>query len=175
MTKAIAQDAGSKLIGLSDGVRSFIAGTDAFLKKNSISRLELCAKISALTGFIGIAGGILEFMIRSEKAAIRMCVPIEAEIDGKVVTTQESPWTPREIASIVEGSLSFIDNGVPDMPPESITPESRLDDQIYVYNPITDRRFNITNCNKAKSSIISRGESLEFWKRIALGDDISDV
>ena len=39
MTKAIAQDAGSKLIGLSDGVRSFIAGTDAFLKKNSISEI----------------------------------------------------------------------------------------------------------------------------------------
>ena len=175
MTKAIAQDAGSKLIGLSDGVRSFISGTDAFLKKNSIGRLELCAKISALTGFIGIAGGILEFMIRSEKSAIRICVPIETEIDGEVITTQESPWTAKEIASIVGGSLSFIDNGVPDMPPERVTPESRLDDQIYVYNPITDRRFNITNCNKAKSSIISRGESLEFWKRIALGDDISDV
>lgn len=175
MTKAIAQDAGSKLIGLSDSVRSFISGTDAFLRKNSISRLELCAKISALTAFIGIAVGILDFMIQSEKSAIRICVPMEAEIDGETVTTQESPWTPKEIAKIVNGSLGFIENGVPNMPPETVTPESRLDDQIYIYNPITDRRFNITNCNKAKSSIISKGESLEFWKRIALGDDISDV
>ena len=45
----------------------------------------------------------------------------------------------------------------------------------FVYNPVTDRRFNLTNCDKGKSSIISKGENLEFWKRIALGADVDNV
>jgi hypothetical protein len=50
-----------------------------------------------------------------------------------------------------------------------------LGPQAYIYNPLTDKRFNLVNCDRAKSSIISKGESLEFWKRVALGANVDDV
>jgi len=175
--KAMVQDAGEHLISLSDSVRTFISSTDSWIKKNSISRLELCAKIMSLTSWLGILGGLLDFALGGaiSKTPIKACIGIE---DGNVVTA-ESPWSAKEIAGSVGGYLSFINEGVPDLPPETTdtrTPSGREPaDIIYIYNPLTDRRFAITNCDKAKSSIISRGESLEFWKRVAMGADVDNV
>jgi hypothetical protein len=104
----------------------------------------------------------------------QVCIPIPVPAtDGNGETfIFESPFTTTELAEMTELQEVKYENIVTRTQPNGVAILGR---QAYIENPITDRRFNLVNCDKAKSSIISKGESLEFWKQIALGAKINNV
>jgi hypothetical protein len=109
--------------------------------------------------------GLLELARKGIEPCIKMPV-YDKETGEQIGTTLETPFTPEELSNLIDGPPTIIINE-----PSG----SELDNGSTLYNPITERKFNLVNCDKAKSSIISKGESLDFWKSVTLGIGVDNV
>jgi hypothetical protein len=151
-------------------INETIDAVQRYLGSGTNSRLELIQKISALGTILTLAYGLFEaFSGNGLEPCIKMKLPDGTEVVG-------SPWSAKELGGMIDpDNIQFYDEV--DYPP-GLAPGTGFDaitNPTFVYNPLTDRRFNLTNCDKARSTIISKGESVEFWKRIALGANIDNV
>jgi len=151
-----------------------IGAIQNFASQNIISNIDIGAKLMALNSLISLVGALIELGTKG----INVCIPMPVyDKDGNQIGfNTETPFTPDELIDIIE-STDFNNpqnqgGRVPD-----ITYSNQVDNGKpgYIYNPVTDRRFTLVKCDQAKSSIISKGESLEFWKRVALGANLDDV
>jgi hypothetical protein len=141
-----------------------------------VSKVELGSKLMAISSLISLVGALVELGSKG----IQPCIPLPIyDKDGNQIgSVLETPFTPNELQDLIDNT-EFNNPKYSDVVNNQIglnslgTAETR--DPGVLYNPLTDRRFNLTACNKAKSSIISKGDSLEFWKRIALGVSIDNV
>jgi hypothetical protein len=150
-------------------VKSTVDAIDSLISTNSSIRLELCAKLNGIGTILSLLYGLFDgFKDVNMDACLKM--PVEVDDPEKPSTwTLESPFNIQELSQMLNINNINYD--------ELITPTGPNQEPgtAFVYNPVTDRRFNLTNCDKGKSSIISKGENLEFWKRIALGADVDNV
>lgn len=172
LAKAGIQDFGTKSYGKYSILKGTVDAIDSLISTNSSSRLELCAKLNAIGTILSLLYGLFDgFKGANMDACMKM--PVASDDPQQPSTwTLESPFNIQELADMIHINNIKYDELITPTEPNREPPGGY---SAYVYNPITDRRFNLTNCDKAKSSIISKGENLEFWKRIALGADIDNV
>lgn len=168
--KAIINEFADLATGDLAWINEAIDAVQRYFNSGATSRIELIQKISALGTVLTLAYGLFEaFSGNGLEPCIKMKMPDGTEVIG-------SPWSAKELAGMIDpDNIQFYDEV--DSPP-GLTPGAGFDaitNPTFVYNPLTDRRFNLTNCDKARSTIISKGESVEFWKRIALGANIDNV
>ena len=169
LAKGAIQDFGTKSYGKFAIVKSTVDAIDSLITVNSSARLELCAKLNGIGTMLSLLYGLFDgFKDVNMDACLKM--PVEQDDPEKPSTwTLESPFNIQELSQMLNINNINYD--------ELITPTGPNQEPgtAFVYNPVTDRRFNLTNCDKGKSSIISKGENLEFWKRVALGADVDNV
>lgn len=158
------------------GVSNAIKALSNLVQSNMVSKVEIGAKLMALSSLIALVGALVELGING----IQPCIPLPIyDKDGNQIgTVLETPFSPSELQDLIDNtdfnnpkSSDVINNQIG---LNSLGTEETRDPGV-LYNPLTDRRFNLTACNKAKSSIISKGETLDFWKKIALGVNIDNV
>lgn len=151
-------------------VNTTIDAINDYVDGGAGSRLELVTKIAALGTILTLAYGLFSaFKDSGIDPCIKMSLP-----DGKEVFS--SPWSAKELAGMIDPENTvFYEEVDNNLGLEPGTGFNAITNPTFAYNPLTDRRFNLTNCDKARSSIISKGESIEFWKRIALGANIDNV
>lgn len=177
LPKAIVSDAVGKMNNISETINLFIKNIDNMIKSSAQGRIETSKRVLGLTALIPLLSGLWELSTKG----IEPCIPMplsDGNDPGVTKKTLESPFTTKELEKMVQLNNIKYDEIPLSEAEKSIRINSRnpgLESKAYIYNPITDTRFNLTNCDKAKSSIISKGESLEFWKRIALGANLDNV
>lgn len=147
-----------------------IDAVNSYLDGGANSRLELVTKVAALGTILTLAYGLFSaFKDSGIDPCINMTLP-----DGTTVFS--SPWSAQELANMIDPeNIKFYEQIDNTLGLEPGTGFNAITNPTFAYNPLTDRRFNLTNCDKARSTIISKGESIEFWKRIALGANIDNV
>ena len=168
--KAIMNEFADLATGDLAWINEAIDAVQRYFNSGTTSRIELIQKISALGTVLTLAYGLFEaFSGNGLEPCIKMKLPDGTEVVG-------SPWSAKELGGMIDpDNIQFYDDI--DSPP-GLSPDTGFDaitNPTFVYNPLTDRRFNLTNCDRARSTIISKGESVEFWKRIALGANIDNV
>ncbi|NDB81132.1 MAG: hypothetical protein EB127_00055 [Alphaproteobacteria bacterium] len=157
----------------SDIVKNILKAIEFTMKQEGDSIVELAAKLAGLGTCISLIYGIFTGF---KDADIDACIKMEMPNGAGSPAILESPFTIPEIAARLGiDDINYEDNLIPDNSRANGSANVALGQQAYLYNPLTDKRFNLTNCDRAKSSIISKGESLEFWKRIALGANVDNV
>jgi hypothetical protein len=179
LPKAIVSDAIGKLNGISNTINLFIQNIENMLGSIMASRIDTAKKVLGFTALIPLLSGLWELANKG----IEPCIPMplsDGSDPGERRKTLESPFNIAELAQMAQIENIKYDDKITSLDPitsanPGLTNGTQAAAGAYLYNPITDTRFNLTNCDKAKSSIISKGESLEFWKRIALGADIDNV
>jgi hypothetical protein len=157
----------------SDIVKNILKAIEFTMKSEGDSIVELAAKLTALGTCISLIYGIFSGF---KDADIEACLKMEMPNGAGNPTILETPFTVPELAERLGiDNIKYDDREIARNPSAAGSGEKALGQQAYLYNPLTDKRFNLTNCDRAKSSIISKGESLEFWKRIALGANVDNV
>jgi hypothetical protein len=157
----------------SDIVKSILKAIEFTMKDEGDSIVELAAKLAGLGTCISLLYGIFSGF---KDANIDACIKMEMPNGAGSPSILETPFTIPELAERLNITDIKYDEAVISRNPSAEgSAEKALGQQAYLYNPLTDKRFNLTNCDRAKSSIISKGESLEFWKRIALGANVDNV
>jgi hypothetical protein len=151
-------------------ISTALQGIDELFSGDSFSATT--ALIAKLAGIGHLLAMVHSLVLLSENG-IEPCLKMPIETPDGVIYTVESPFTEEELRQMTGNKEKVYYSPSVIVKPNGTGVEDGA--QPYVYNPITDRRFNLTNCNAAKSSIISRGESLEFWKRVSLGKDVDNV
>jgi hypothetical protein len=171
--KAIINEFADLATGDLAWINEAIDAVQRYFNSGATSRIELIQKISALGTVLTLAYGLFEaFSGNGLEPCIKMKLPDGTEVVG-------SPWSAKELAGMIDpDNIQFYDDvdspaGANGLPPN--VGFDAITNPTFVYNPLTDRRFNLTNCDRARSTIISKGESVEFWKRIALGANIDNV
>jgi hypothetical protein len=168
--KAIVTESSDTMQGISKWIKKALKDLNDFISKNSVQKVELATKIMAISSVYTMLSNLDKVFDNNKQVCIPIPVPAT---DGNGETfIFESPFTTTELAEMTELQEVKYENIVTRTQPNGVAILGR---QAYIENPITDRRFNLVNCDKAKSSIISKGESLEFWKQIALGAKINNV
>ena len=171
MIKAAISDFVGKAAGSSDLIKSALDAIRSLSKKEIDSNLTICTKIMALSQIISLIGAL--YKAAQSTPGFEPCIPMLDE-DGN--RTNESPWNPYNFDENQDFPLNDFFGKTPVYEDsEERAKEKEKNPQKYLINPITDNRFNLTNCDRAKSSIISKGESLEFWRRVALGANVDNV
>lgn len=156
-----------------DFVKSILKAIELMMKSEGDSIVELAAKIMALGTCISLIYGIFTGF---KDADIEACIKMEMPNGAGAPSILETPFTIPELAERLNiTDIKYDDAVISRNPSAAGSADKALGQQAYLYNPLTDKRFNLTNCDRAKSSIISKGESLEFWKRIALGANVDNV
>ena len=141
-----------------------------FSNANLVSIVQISAQLLAITSFISLLFALIELATKGIEPCIKM--PVYNDKGEQIGQTLETPFTSPELIDIIDR----INNSPPNTNVDLGTGLSALNSSGQsLYNPMTERRFNLVNCDKAKSSIISKGESLEFWKRVALGTNVDNV
>lgn len=168
--KGIVTESSDTMQGISKWIKKVLKDLNDFISKNSVAKIELATKIMAISSVYTLLSNLDKVFDNNKQVCIPIPVPAT---DGNGETfIFESPFTTTELAEMTELEEVKYENIVTRTEPNGVAVLGR---QAYIENPITDRRFNLVNCDKAKSSIISKGESLEFWKQIALGAKINNV
>jgi len=172
----ILSGAGKMLENNCSQVTLAIEGLNSWLNSKTATRIQVAAKIMALSTLYSILGALLELADRGIEVCTKM--PVYDQQGNETGFVIESPFSSSELTKIMEEAGAAI-NGK-SQPGVIVENNIGLKDiegknTAQLYNPLTDRRFNLTNCDKAKSSIISKGETLDFWKKIALGVNIDNV
>jgi hypothetical protein len=168
--KAMATESSEKMQGISKWIKKALKDLNDFISKNSVAKVELATKIMAISSVYTLLSNLDKVFDNNKQVCIPIPVPA---VDGNGETfIFESPFTSTELVEMTELEEVKYENIVTRTRPNGV---AELGRQAYIENPITDRRFNLVNCDRAKSSIISKGESLEFWKQIALGAKINNV
>lgn len=166
----VIKDFAEKIKAQEGIISTALQGIDELFSGDSFgASTALISKLAGLGHLIGVVKGLYDL---AEKG-IEPCLKMPIETPNGIIYTNESPFTEEEIREMTGNTEPvYYTPSVITRPDGTSTTEPG---QAYIYNPITDRRFNLTNCNAAKSSIISRGESLEFWKRVSLGKNVDNV
>jgi hypothetical protein len=168
--KGLLKDFAEKIKSQEGIISTALQGIDELFSGDSFgASTALIAKLAGLGHLIGVLKGLSDLA----ENGIEPCLKMPIETPNGVIYTVESPFTEEELRQMTGNKEKVYYSPSVIVKPNGTKTEDAT--QPYVYNPITDRRFNLTNCNAAKSSIISRGESLEFWKRVSLGKDVDNV
>jgi hypothetical protein len=148
-----------------------IDGLAKKMELDSGNKIDLGLKILTLGTFYSFVYGLIASIKENN---IEPCIDMKMP-DGTVING--SPFTPEELANLISNEDLNIQvyRGEDNVPGEDNNYYGQDAEPPYLINPITDRRFNLTNCDNALSTIISKGDSVEFWKRIALGVSIDNV
>jgi hypothetical protein len=168
--------AGKMLENNCSQITAAIEGLNNWLNSKTASRIQIAAKIMAFSTLYSVLGALMELASRGIDICIKL--PVYDDQGNEIGFTTESPFSSAEIAELMEDATSTVmGKPQPDIIVENNIGLKDIEGKnaAQLYNPLTDRRFNLTNCDKAKSSIISKGETLDFWKKIALGVNIDNV
>ena len=137
------------------------------------SNIVLCTKIMGISQLLSFALGLYK---AATSKGIEPCIPMKDE-NGN--STNESPWDPWDPDPNSNFPMKEYFNSQPVYEEKTRQNKNKSFQKTtpikYLINPATDSRFNLLNCDRAKSSIISKGESLEFWRRVALGANVDNV
>jgi hypothetical protein len=170
----VMKEVASYVQSMFESIGISIGAIQGFATQNITSNIDIGAKLMALNSLISLVGALIELATKG----INVCIPMPVyDKDGNQIGfNTETPFSPEELIDIIE-STDFNNpqnqsGRVPDITYSNQVDESKPG---YIYNPVTDRRFTLVKCDQAKSSIISKGESLEFWKRLALGANLDNV
>ena len=147
-----------------------IEALKALLGTQADTNLVLCTKLMALSQALAFALGVYK---AATSKGIEPCIPMK---DDNGNLTNESPWDPWDPDPNSDFPMKEYFNSQPVYQEKARNNKKNNIKPIrYLINPATDSRFNLTNCDRAKSSIISKGESLDFWRRVALGANVDNV
>ena len=148
---------------LGDTYRWILAALDAlkeFVRSNSVSRMELSAKIIVLSELISLLAVVYRLIVKD----IEVCRVEEDENgDSRIVTTID----PMELLS----SPEIAGNYVYAQPGENIVDGNVIPDPDspgYIYNPETGNRFEVIRCQRGKGEerIVSRDDMISLLQNI---------
>jgi hypothetical protein len=173
MIKSVIYDFIDWVSSQSDIVKYGLDALKALMGTQADTNIVLCTKIMALSQTLAFALGVYK---AATSKGIEPCIPMK---DDNGNLTNESPWDPWDPDPNSDFPMKEYFNSQPVYQEKARNNKSNKNKNTkpirYLINPATDSRFNLTNCDRAKSSIISKGESLDFWRRVALGANVDNV
>jgi hypothetical protein len=170
LVKAVVSTHGNQNSDLYKKVAGAKEALEGWMSNHRKSRIELIAKIMALGTLLTIVWGLFSIWNKGFDVCAKVPMP-----DGTIETV--SPFSYGELKNMLQlEDLQVYRQAVSDTKSELVNSDQFIEDRdAFLYNPITDRRFSLVNCDKARSSLVSKGVDLEIFKKILLGAEIVNV
>jgi hypothetical protein len=156
-------EANSKLKNIYLWIKNALAGMKAWAQSKSVARIELVAKITALSTLIGVLVAIGKLLAGN--------VPVcEEVVDPETgLTTTEPRFEPEEFIELIGPPPGY--DLVPTAPENAIIIDGEavpVPTGTVLVNNLTDTRFSIINCEKGKIKQVSNTEVAATLRQLGL-------